>query len=248
MKSISACQAFPEDSLLGQVPRRTIEVLTERWSVTEYTKGQMIMGSEDTTSDICFLLTGSARVAVFTESGRQVSFLHLLKGDCFGEFSAIDGAPRSASIEAQSTCIAARMSSAQFRNVLQEAPELSLALLESLVGKLRDLTHKVSDFNTLNADDRIRGEILAIAKKHADGRDSFVVERPPTQLEIASQIFSNRETVAREMGRMRNLGLIARDGRSLAIRSLKQLESYVNGRSRKRKKDQDLRLVSAVGA
>lgn len=248
MKSISASQAFPKDSLLGQVPPRAIDILSQRWSVKEYSKGQMIMGSEDTTSDICFLLTGSARVAVFTESGRQVSFVQLLKGDCFGEFSAIDGAPRSASIEAQSTCIAARMSSAQFRQALHEAPELSLALLETLVGKLRDLTHKVSDFNTLNADDRIRGEILALAKKHADGRDSFIVERPPTQLEIASQIFSNRETVAREMGRMRNLGLIGRDGRSLAIPSLSKLETYVTRRSGKRKKDKDLSFVAAQTA
>lgn len=245
MKSISPFQIFPENSLLGQIPRSAYTVLAEKWTVSEYEKGQTIMGNEDTNSDVCFLLTGSARVAVFTESGREVSFLSLSKGDCFGEFSAIDNAPRSASIEAQSTCIAARLSSQCFREVLQQAPELSLALLETLVQKLRTLTTKVSDFSTLSADDRIRGEVLELARANSNGQDSFVVEQPPTQTEIAARIFSNRETVAREMGRMRNKGLIDRDGRNIRIVSLQALEAYVEGAGKRGERDGDLRLVSA---
>lgn len=245
MKAINAFQAFPQETLLGQISRSSFSKLSERWSVTEYEKRQTIMGDEDNNSDICFLLTGSARVAVFTESGRQVSFLQLSKGDCFGEFSAIDGAPRSASIEATSTCIAARMTSQAFRQVLSEAPDLSLSLLEALVLKLRQLTEKVSDFNTLSADERIRAEILSIASRHAKGRDSFVVQRPPTQTEIAAQIFSNRETVAREMGRMRHMGLIGRDGRNLTICSMTALEEYVNASGKGGQKHQALELLSA---
>ncbi len=245
MKSGNPFQVFPEGSLLGQISRSAFCFLAERWSVTEYEKGQTIMSNEDTNSDICFLLTGSARVAIFTESGREVSFMHLGKGDCFGEFSAIDGAPRSACIEAQSTCVAARMSSPQFREVLSTAPDLSLALLEALVQKLRDLTAKVSDFNTLSADDRIRAELLDMAQSHANGRNSFVIERPPTQTEIAARIFSNRETVAREMGRMRNKGLIGRDGRNLCVPSLEALEDYVVSSGKGADTGERLRLVSA---
>ncbi len=245
MASVKPFQVFPTDTLLGQIPRAAFLVLADKWTVTEYSKGQTIMGDEDTNSDICFLLTGSARVALFTQSGREVSFLHLGKGDCFGEFSAIDGEPRSASIEAQSTCVAARLSSQKFREVLREAPDLSLALLEALVSKLRELTVKVSDFNTLSADDRIRGEILKLAQTHAKERDSFVVERPPTQMEIAARVFSNRETVAREMGRMRNMGLIDRDGRNLRIPSLDALEDYVMRSGKRGEQEGNMRLVSA---
>ena len=245
MKSTRPFQVFPKETLLGQIDRNALSVLSESWTVTEYEKGQTIMGDEDTNSDICFLLAGSARVALFTESGREVSFLHLSKGDCFGEFSAIDGAPRSASIEAQSTCVAARLSSPKFRDVLREAPELSLALLESLVRKLRKLTSKVSDFNTLSADDRIRGELLELAQRHAEGRETFVVEQPPTQMEIAARVFSNRETVAREMGRMRNLGLLDRDGRSLRITSMRALRTYVESSGKRGQQVEDLELVSA---
>lgn len=230
MKSGSPFQVFPKSSLLGRVSRSAMSALDANWTVTEYAKGQTILAAEDTRSDVWFLLAGEARVAAYTENGREVSFQSLRKGDCFGEFSAIDGAPRSASIDAQMTCVVARMSSQQFRAVLQKTPDLSLALLESLVGKLRDLTSKVSDFNTLSADDRIRAELLRLAQKNAAGRDRFTIERPPTQLEIAARVFSNRETVAREMGKMRHMGLIDRDGRNLCVQSLAALEAYVESR------------------
>jgi len=183
MKSTRPFQVFPKETLLGQIDRNALSVLSESWTVTEYEKGQTIMGDEDTNSDICFLLAGSARVALFTESGREVSFLHLSKGDCFGEFSAIDGAPRSASME--------------------------------------------------------------LAQRHAEGRETFVVEQPPTQMEIAARVFSNRETVAREMGRMRNLGLLDRDGRSLRITSMRALRTYVESSGKRGQQVEDLELVSA---
>ena len=245
MASINFFQSYPKGTLLGQISRSAYVKLSDNWSVSEYQKGQAIMGDEESSTDICFLLTGSARVAVYTERGRQVSFVELTKGDCFGEFSAIDGEPRSASIEAVTTCVAARVSSAAFREVLIEAPDLSLAMLENLVLKLRRLTSKVSDFNTLSADERIRAEILKIAQENSNGRDKFVVLRPPTQVEIASQIFSNRETVAREMGRMRKKGLIGRDGRNLKICSLAALEEYVCSSGRFDKKNGSRELMTA---
>jgi len=216
-------QRYPETSFLGALNEAAYVALDRRWTVNEYRKGQMLMHLEETNTDVFFLLTGSVRVALFTEAGREVSMLTLRKGDCFGEFSAIDGAPRSASIEALEPCLTARLSAEDFCDTLRATPDLSMRMLELLVGKLRQLTGKVSDFNALNADQRIRAEILRLAQAAAAGRDSFVIERPPTQAEIAARVFSNRETVAREMGRLKNAGLIGRQGRGLHIPSLVSL-------------------------
>ena len=217
-------QRYPDTSFLGALNEAAYVALDRRWSVAEYRKGQMVMHSEETNTDVFFLLTGSVRVALFTEAGREVSMLTLRKGDCFGEFSAIDGAPRSASIEALEPCLTARLSAEDFRDTLRTTPDLSLRMLELLVGKLRSLTTKVSDFNALNADQRIRAGLLRLARDAAAGRSDFVIERPPTQAEIAARVFSNRETVAREMGRLKNAGLIARQGRGLHVPSLTALE------------------------
>lgn len=221
-------QKFPETSFLGQLSEAAYQALDRGWTVSEFRKGQMVMNVEEDNSDVFFLLTGSVRVALFTEGGREVSVLTLRRGDCFGEFSAIDGAPRSAGIEALEPCLTARLSAAAFRDTLRATPDLSMTMLELLVGKLRVLTTKVSDFNALNADQRIRAELLRLARQGAEGRDEFVIERPPTQSEIAARVFSNRETVAREMGRLKKAGLLGRKGRGLHVPSLRLLEQALD--------------------
>ena len=219
--------SFPPQSMLGSINANAFEALSSNWIASAFDKGQQVMNAEDANSDICFLLEGAARVAIFTSSGREVSVTTLTSGDCFGEFSAIDGAPRSANIEAVKPCIAARIRGDKFRQVLHDTPELSMAFMQLLVGKLRDLTGKVTDFNAHNADQRIRSEILRMSEATAKGRDSCRIESPPTQSEIAARVFSNREAVAREMGQLKREGVIARDGRTLVVPSLATLRHYV---------------------
>ena len=221
--------AYPKGKILHEVGAAGLEALDRVWTVGEFRKGRMIMQAEETGTDVCFLLSGLARVAVFTEAGREVSMFTLERGDGFGEFSAIDGQPRSASIEALTDCVAARLSAEQFRRILASSPEVSGAFLRLLVSKLRDMTAKVSDFSAHTADERIRGEILRIAQAAAQGRDGFVIDMPPTQTEIAARVFTNRETVAREMGRMRRKGLIDRIGRRIKVVSLERLARYTEG-------------------
>ena len=220
--------AYPKGTILHDVGASGLDALDKVWSVTEFSKGQMLLQAEETNTDIWFLLSGLARVAVFTESGREVSMFTFERGDSFGEFSAIDNAPRSASIEALTDCVAARLSGGQFRTILGSSADVSGAFLRLLVGKLRDMTAKVSDFSAHTADERIRGELLRIAKAAAKGRDSFIIDAPPTQAEIAARVFTNRETVAREMGRMRRLGVIDRVGRRISVPSLAGLSEYAS--------------------
>ena len=61
-----------------------------------------------------FLLDGQARVSVYSAQGKQVSFRDIRPGGIFGEMAAIDGAPRSASIEAISDCTVAVLPQAAF--------------------------------------------------------------------------------------------------------------------------------------
>ena len=59
-----------------------------------------------------FLVSGEARVIVYSMAGKVVSFNDLGPGDMFGELPAIDGRPRSASVEPRTSCLVASMKSA----------------------------------------------------------------------------------------------------------------------------------------
>ena len=96
-----------------------------------------------------------------------------------------------------------------------------------MIGHLRRMDKRVVDFNAKTADERLREEILTIAEAHSKGEDEVLIVRPPTQSELASVVFSSRESVAREMGRMRKAGVVFRIKRSLHIPSIERFEDYI---------------------
>ena len=59
------------------------------------------------------------------------------------------------------------------------------------------------------------------------GPDSAVIEPLPTQQQLATLIFSQRETVGRDMSRLKEAGLIDRNGRKLTIKSLLRLKAMI---------------------
>ena len=217
---------YPAATILGQVSDETRRALREIWSEKIYSDGQIIFDADDQSDEMLFLLEGRVRIANYSSKGREVSFSEIAEGDCFGEFAVIDGAPRSASVIATSETRVGLIPGAVFIDLIKAHPDLSLALMRTLVGRLRALSRRVSEFTAMKADDRIRLELLRLfeAQEAADG--SAFIARPPTQSDLASYVFTNREAVAREIGRMKRQGLIERRGRAMYAPSVARIADY----------------------
>ena len=217
---------YPEDTLLGQISDATRAALKARWVERRYEGGKMILDVNDPSEEVLVLLEGSVRVANFSAKGREVSFSTIPEGDVFGEFAVIDGAPRSASVQSLMESRIAFISKHHFMDLLAAHSDLSLALMRRLVEKLRQLTRRVSEFTALKADDRIRLELLRLFKNAETQDGSASLPKPPTQSEIAAFVFTNREAVAREIGKMKKLKLIERRGRGLHVPSVERIADY----------------------
>ena len=85
-------------------------------------KGVEIIRHQDASNDLVCILSGAARVNIYSSTGRMVTFRDIGPGDFVGELSAIDGAPRSAVIEALEPCTVVYLSSSAFWNILQSDP------------------------------------------------------------------------------------------------------------------------------
>jgi CRP-like cAMP-binding protein len=218
---------FPSKSFLGQINQDSWDLLSSRWRTQLYKSGQFLINADDNNRDVFFVLRGSAKATIYTDSGREVSFISVGTGDCFGEFSALDDSPRSASVVAAEECLAARIDQSNYIQLMRSHSDMTFSLLNILIGHLRDLSKRVVDFNAKNADERLHDALLELALKYQRGdADNVLIPRPPTQSELAAFIFSSRESVAREMGRMRRMGLLARQKRALEIPSVDNLRAF----------------------
>jgi CRP/FNR family transcriptional regulator, cyclic AMP receptor protein len=202
--------------------------IQKRCSWRTYEPGEPIVDYLDTSDDVFFIAAGEVRVSIYSVEGKAVTFTDLGPGDMFGEYAAIDGARRSATIEARKRCHVASMSGSAFRELLQQDPAVMLALLRQSVTKIRALTTRVYEFSALAVSNRIQAELLRLAKMSPREGKSARISAPPTHSEIASRISTHREAVTRELNRLSRLGIIERQGKALLVKDVDRLAEMVH--------------------
>jgi CRP-like cAMP-binding protein len=214
--------------LLKSVSKETLRQIEQGAKQLSFAKGQEIISRSDEITDVYVLTSGLARVSVFSASGKAVNFRRVDPGDIFGEFAAIDGERRSATVEVVEACRVICISAALFRDLMEADPAFMNAVLVHLVAQLRALTGRVVEFSTLAVTNRIHSELLRMARTAHNGGTVHEINPAPTHSEIAGRISTHREAVSREISRLKQLGVIERRRRALVLTDLGRLERMVH--------------------
>jgi CRP-like cAMP-binding protein len=212
-------------SLFAQLDESAFASLGRRCHVRHFKARDVIIGHGDESFDVLFMLDGRARVNIYSPDGYRVSFREISRGEIFGEFSAIDGAPRSASVESVEDCTVAIMRRQDFLEALAEHPPFMMAVMRHLTAQIRRLTTRVVEYSTLNVRHRVQAELLRLA---GDVKANEAVLSPaPTHAEIASRISTHREAVTRELAWLEDKGFVAKQGRALKITDVEGLRGLI---------------------
>jgi CRP-like cAMP-binding protein len=142
----------------------------------------------------------------------------------FGEIAALDGEPRSASIQAASDLVLIAMRSSDFMTCLESSPAAGIWLARQLASHSRRLTEQVFELSALNVQARIHCELLRLAQKGEQRNGAIEVRPAPTHAELASRIGTHREAVTRELRLLSKERIIRYGRRSLMIVDLARLE------------------------
>ncbi|HEY7646801.1 MAG TPA: Crp/Fnr family transcriptional regulator, partial [Hyphomicrobiales bacterium] len=159
--------------LLSKVSEETLKQIERRAKRLNISKGQEIISRWAEQDDVYLLQSGLARVIVFSASGKAVNFRRVDPGDIFGEFAAIDGESRSASVEAVEPCTLLCMNAVSFRELMERDPVFMHAVLEHLVRLLRQMTARIVEFSTLAVKNRIHCELLRMARAVENGTGEY---------------------------------------------------------------------------
>jgi CRP-like cAMP-binding protein len=115
---------------------RHLRELAERTDEVAYRPGEHVVAEGRLGETLFVVLEGEAQVV---RGGRRVA--KLVPGDFFGELSAIDGGPRTATVVADTPLVALRLFRRTLMGMLQREPVLAVKLLEGIARRIRDLTH-----------------------------------------------------------------------------------------------------------
>ena len=189
-------------SLFENLPEAELARIARACTTGTYARHEQILGDQDRTTDVFFVLGGTVRINSYAATGREVIFSEAGAGDLFGEFAAVDGLPRSAAVVAQTDCVVARMPAAKFLELLRQNGAVSVHLVELLVAKIRRMSERVFEVSALAVRERVRRELLRLAARGTAFRNGIVIRPAPTHYEIAASIGSHREAVTREFNRL----------------------------------------------
>lgn len=222
---ITALKQLP---ILEGLPEAAIERFAECCRWRDHDAGKQIVGYQEASTDVYFLLTGKARAIVYSAEGKAVVFADLKPGTMFGEIAAIDRKPRSASIEALEQCTVASLSADQFEGFMLGEPGVAVATLRQVAADVRRLSERIFEFSTLAVQNRIHAELLRLAGETVQQRSEVVLSPAPSLSDIADRISTHREAVSRELSRLVTVGLLRREGGNLTITSIEKLSELVH--------------------
>lgn len=129
----NALKAMP---LLADVPHGELEKLASRLTVEQHRTGSVIIKEGSSGAAAYFLVAGSCEVRREGKRGpKRVSVMK--RGDCFGELSIINPAPRSASVIALENCDVLVLTEQDFRDALRSNRSMALQLVRALAKRLQ---------------------------------------------------------------------------------------------------------------
>ena len=221
------------DTLIGIDIFRSLDkdartAIARRCHTFRYPAQHDIVCDQDDSDEVYFVIGGKVRAALFSRSGKEVSFRDMGAGEMFGDLSAIDGRPRCANVATLEESVVLNMGSAAFQDVLRNHPQVAFAVLCGLTELVRHLSDRVVEFSTLGVNNRIHAELLRLAKKHPHNGGVVEITLPPTHADIASRVSTRREAVTKELSRLADAGLIERRGKSLVVRDMERLERMID--------------------
>jgi CRP/FNR family cyclic AMP-dependent transcriptional regulator len=127
-------------TVLGGVPlfmdlrKRDLQHLAKEADELSFDKGERIVEEGMRGEALFVVLAGNGRVS---RGGRKVG--EVLPGDFFGELSALDGGPRTATIVAVTPMRVLRVFRRTLTELINEDPRISLKLLDGMTRRIRQV-------------------------------------------------------------------------------------------------------------
>jgi CRP/FNR family cyclic AMP-dependent transcriptional regulator len=128
-------QALSIVPLFAGLSKRDLDRLADETDVVSFPAGAMVV-EEGLLGETMFVISsGEAKIV---KGKRRLGTVR--PGDFFGEVALLDGAPRSASVVAETPLETIRLYRRTLLKLLEEEPQLALKILDSLVRRVRALT------------------------------------------------------------------------------------------------------------
>jgi len=180
-----------------------------------YPSATTLMTVEQPGEIVHFILSGTVKIHVEQEDGRDVIISILGPGECVGEMSLLDQVGRSATVVTIEESEMLWLDRETFRRFLAQMPSLAYNLACMLSARLRLANDQIQALAAKEAENRIARHILAFANRY--GRQlpngDLLIPIRLTQSDIAALCGASREHTNKILVSYKERGYLSTDRR-----------------------------------
>ncbi|MFO1430057.1 MAG: Crp/Fnr family transcriptional regulator [Candidatus Competibacteraceae bacterium] len=172
--------------------------------------------------------SGTVRISILSEEGREMILGTFGPGDVFGEIALFDGKARTATVTAISACECLVLERQEFLAFLEQQPRAAIKLLAALAGRLRRTNEIIEDTLFLNLPSRLAKKLLYLAEIH--GRQTprgLLIKVKLSQQELGNLVATSRESVNKQLRAWQAQGLLQIQQGYITVIDPKKLAGWI---------------------
>lgn len=222
--------ALRKTALFGELNERELAALAERAIERRLKRDEILFVAGDEAAGLFVIAEGSLRAYREGVDGRE-QVIHVERaGATIAELPVFDDKPYPSTVAAEENTTVLFLARRDVKSLCLAHPEIALAALKMLSGRLRKCAELVEALSLHEVDHRLARWILAEArargKSTGKGLELTLVL---TNQQIAARIGSVREVVSRALTRLQQNSLLQIEGRKVIIHDEQALAIFADG-------------------
>jgi CRP-like cAMP-binding protein len=221
-------RVLKERSILRDLPDAALDSLCTRAHRRALAKGETLYQRGDAGDDMTIVLSGRLKIRNVTVDGREIVLNFIRAGEVTGEIAALDGGQRTADAVALEPAVCACLPRREVLAALKANPDVLLRLVAVLCERVRASSAIVEDA-TLQLAGRAAAGLLRLSERH--GRKvgfGVLIDLSLAQRDLAAYLGMSRENANRQLGILRDEGLITVEDNQIILLDLEGLQRIVD--------------------
>ncbi|QFG24869.1 Crp/Fnr family transcriptional regulator [Actinomadura sp. WMMB 499] len=226
--------ALEPGSFLAELTPAERAELEDRGRVRDFGRGEALFVEGDRSGWVAVLLKGRVKVFTYLEQGGEVLLALREPGALLGEVAAIDGFPRSATVEALEPVRALIIPSREFTRYLEDNGRVSIIIMRTLCSRWREADRQRAEFAVYDATGRVAHRLVELAERFGvpygsgqPGGESVRITLNLSQEELAGWVGASREAVSKALRHLRERNLVETGRRRLIVHDLQALREHI---------------------
>jgi CRP/FNR family transcriptional regulator, cyclic AMP receptor protein len=198
----------------------SLNALARRGEQRRFRKGAQLISEGERGDTVYIILSGRLRAYSSNDDEREVTYGVYGPGEYVGEMG-LDGAPRSAHVEAMEATLCAVITRATLEQHLRDDPGFAFELLTKVIRRARAATLGLKQIALNDVYGRLKALLESRAEPAGAACGQRLIDGAPTHREMAQTLGCSREMISRVMKDLERGGYVnGQRGRIVLMREL----------------------------